>query len=320
MDFTREPIVESVITPRDGCKLVVRSSKGMAQEEFFVDALEMISFGGCFFFRSLERPKSFLVPVSDYEVIEVRDARMVLKSTSVDRGAIKIGGGRAIAKEPSKTEEREQKQEVPARDKKRRRQGRRRRGREDDIEGDVTLEEATVATETDEKEQRPSKEQRSPRVERQGSSMASPSLSSLLPPPKVLISDSIQRYKEDETFKHAFFDGNSPNIERSTENTDTLESTVEEPHQTTADDKKEASSSSPFGQRGGSEVFGEETVAEKPAPAFNESHWVIPGSQPEEATSKAEESVAEVSVEELPEEVVDESTAEEVSNQQGSQM
>ena len=59
VDFTREPIVETVITPKEGCKLVVRSSKSSGQEEYFVDAVEVVSFGTSFFFRSLERPKSF---------------------------------------------------------------------------------------------------------------------------------------------------------------------------------------------------------------------------------------------------------------------
>ncbi|MBX9744672.1 MAG: hypothetical protein K2X08_05615, partial [Chlamydiales bacterium] len=82
MNFTREPIIETVITPRDGCKLVIRSSKGNGQEDYFVDAVEVVSFGHSFFFRSLERPKSFLVPMSDYEVLELKETRMVLKNAS----------------------------------------------------------------------------------------------------------------------------------------------------------------------------------------------------------------------------------------------
>ena len=93
MNFTREPIIETVITPREGCKLVVRSSKGNGQEDYFVDAVEVVSFGHSFFFRSSERPKSFLVPVSDYEILELKETRMVLKNVSTDR-SIKIGGGR----------------------------------------------------------------------------------------------------------------------------------------------------------------------------------------------------------------------------------
>ena len=89
MDFTREPIIETVITPKEGCTLVVRSSKSSGQEEHFVDAIEVVVFGNAIFFRSLERPKAFLVPASDYEVLEVRETRLVLKNVGLDR-SIKI--------------------------------------------------------------------------------------------------------------------------------------------------------------------------------------------------------------------------------------
>ncbi len=97
MNYTREPIIETVISPKEGCKLVVRNSKGGGQEEYFVDSIEVVSFGNAIFYRSLERPKSFLVPASDYEVIEVKETKMVLKNVGIER-SIKIGGG----KEPSK--------------------------------------------------------------------------------------------------------------------------------------------------------------------------------------------------------------------------
>ncbi|MBA3603368.1 MAG: hypothetical protein H0W50_06960 [Parachlamydiaceae bacterium] len=93
MDFTREPIIESVITPKEGCTLVVRSSKSSGQEEHFVDAVEVVTFGSALFFRSRERPKAFLVPVTDYEILEVRETRLLLKNVGIDR-AIKIAGGR----------------------------------------------------------------------------------------------------------------------------------------------------------------------------------------------------------------------------------
>jgi hypothetical protein len=93
VDFTREPIIETIITPREGYRLAVRSSKNMGQEEHFVDAVEVVSFGSAFFFRSLERPKPFVVPVGDYEILEVREPRMVLK-TQVHEGSVKIAGGR----------------------------------------------------------------------------------------------------------------------------------------------------------------------------------------------------------------------------------
>ena len=227
MDFTREPIIETVITPKEGCKLVVRSSKSTGQEEYFVDAVEVVSFGHSFFFRSLERPKTFFVPATDYEILEVRETRMVLKNVGIDR-TIKIGGGREgqmrggsrephVEKvEPVPVEETEsveaaegatssaEKQEGRL-DKKRdrRRNYRRRRGRD----GTGTEEEGS---ETGEKPIRlESPELRKPE-EGESSSIAqqvatTSILTSLLPPPPTLISDTIARYKESDLFKGAFY-------------------------------------------------------------------------------------------------------------------
>ena len=72
MDFTRQPVLETIITPREGFKLVVRSSKGNSQEEYFVEAVEIVTFGSATFLRSLEKPKCFLLPISDYEILEHR--------------------------------------------------------------------------------------------------------------------------------------------------------------------------------------------------------------------------------------------------------
>lgn len=214
MDFTREPIVETVITPKDGCKLVVRSSKSSGQEEYFVDSVEVVAFGKALFFRSIERPKAFLVPASDYEVLEVREARMVLKNVGIER-TIKIGGGREAAKPPrepavEKPEPIEPPELVAAMaetgagveskaetrlDKKRdkRRHTRRRRGREG--EAGWTEESPAEAGATE-----------APKGE--GASEAKPVatfVSSLLPPPPTLISESIARYRDNAMFKGAFF-------------------------------------------------------------------------------------------------------------------
>lgn len=113
LNFTREPIIETVITPKEGNKLVIRNSKGSGQDEFFVDAIEVISFGNTSFFRSLEKPKSFLVPVNDYEILEVREARMVLKTTALEKG-VKIGGGREAPSKPTPQKEENPIQEVEA--------------------------------------------------------------------------------------------------------------------------------------------------------------------------------------------------------------
>lgn len=219
MDFTREPIIQTVITPKDGCKIVVRSSKNSGQEEYFVDAVEVVSFGTAIFFRSLERPKSFLVPASDYEVLEVREARMVLKNVGIDR-AIKIGGGRdaavrsgrdhaqekpesAAVSETETSEEKKQEVKTEQRvDKKRdrRRNARRRRGRDDAA--------ASVKDEDSDNEE-------GEKIESVNSASATEEggellpltsvLTSLLPPPPTLISETIARYRDNASFRGAFF-------------------------------------------------------------------------------------------------------------------
>ena len=193
MDFTREPVVESVVTPKEGCKLVIRSSKTSGQEEYFVDAVEVVRFGEAVFFRSLERPKSFLVPVTDYEVVEVRETRMVLKTSGGDKGAIKIGGGRAAEKGESEKESKKSEGRV---EKKRRRGSRRRKAREE--------REETVKEETS-PEAEVTAELEGELTAEGGKAIISPSLTSLLPPPKTLIRETISRYKEDDLFKEAFY-------------------------------------------------------------------------------------------------------------------
>lgn len=168
MDFTREPIVETVITPRDGYKLIVRNSHGQGQEDLFVDAIEVVSFGNSYFYRSLEKPKAFFVPVSDYEILEVREARMVLKTPGVERG-IKIAGGREAAIKIVKEEAAES--EAPAvveqkgDKRKERRRYHRKRGKSDEESGG----EETVKS---------SEEAREP---------IEPKRISLIPPPTTLI-------------------------------------------------------------------------------------------------------------------------------------
>lgn len=227
MDFTREPIIETVITPKEGCKLVVRSSKSNGQEEHFVDAVEVVSFGHSFFFRSLERPKTFLVPATDYEILEVREARMVLKNVGIDR-TIKIAGGREAPMRPQREQHVERQQhaaeeasfeaseesgsqqaaEKPQEggriDKKRdRRRNYRRRGRGRDGAGE---EEGQEGESTAQAKSEPSELQKA--VEGENSPlvqqvMTTSILTSLLPPPPTLISETIAHYKD--KFKEAFY-------------------------------------------------------------------------------------------------------------------
>ncbi len=222
MDFTREPIIETVITPKEGFKLAIRSSKNPGHEEFFVDAVEVVSFGSSLFFRSMERPKAFIVPVSDYEVLEVRETRLVLKNVGVDR-SIKIAGGREGAlktppkeiaqdKEPvsiesTSTEDASAKSGTDAkgdRKRDRRRQNRRRRGRDEIIdkeEGEEAKEGESAPAEAPPKVRLPL-----PRSSGDGSEGSTTSiLSTLLPPPPTLISETIAQYRNNALFKEAFF-------------------------------------------------------------------------------------------------------------------
>jgi hypothetical protein len=103
VNYTREPIIETVITPREGCKIVLRNSKkGQEHEDYLVDAVEVVSFGKAIFFRSLERPKPFLLPVEDYEIVELKETKMVLKAALPEK-AIKIAGGKEEPKQKKET-------------------------------------------------------------------------------------------------------------------------------------------------------------------------------------------------------------------------
>lgn len=216
-----------MITPREGCKLVVRSSKGNGQEDYYVDAVEVVSFGHSFFFRSLEKPKCFLVPVSDYEILELRETRMVLKNVSQER-AIKIGGGRDAPPRPREHAPREHTPREPEeihepqeagsapedasaplsengkggdRKRDRRRRGRRGgQGRTAMPAGQTSTDESSVSpVEGAELTEGPSsiEEPKAPSF-----------ISKLFPPPPTLIKETLGRYKmaespEDESFKHS---------------------------------------------------------------------------------------------------------------------
>lgn len=228
MDFTREPIIETIITPKDGCKLVIRSSKAAGQEEYFVDAVEVVSFGHALFFRSLERPKAFLVPVSDYEVLEVRETRMVLKNIGVER-SIKIGGGReggfktpreekveaepaiespvSAEAEPQLAEGRPE-MKLDKKRERRRHYRKKKGGREEGAREEQGSQEFNVpALESGERIDIPVPEAGVEQAVESLSSSPVPAnvLSSLLQPPPQLISETINRYRENELFKNVFF-------------------------------------------------------------------------------------------------------------------
>jgi len=205
--FTREPIIETVITPREGYRILLRNSKGNAQEEYTVEAVEVVSFGSALFFRCLEKPKAFLLPVSDYELIETKETRVILKSISLEK-SIKIGGGREASLRAPKEQaaEREEaaglREEAPAAapesklEKRRDRRHRRRR----------RSEERQEPKEWQEKKEEAPHEMAAPvsgafegggaLEETISPPVSSPMLTSLIPPPSTLISETIARYKD----------------------------------------------------------------------------------------------------------------------------
>lgn len=160
MDFTREPIIETVISSREGCRILIRNSKAPGQEEFVVDALEVVNIGTACFFRNRERPKPFLVPATDYEIIEVRDTRLGLKAASYE-STFKAGPKKVVVREErtesaEKVEEAEssssQQEGRPEKKRERKKSGRRRRSEEPAVQGQ--------AAEVEEGKSEPSKPER----------------------------------------------------------------------------------------------------------------------------------------------------------------
>ncbi len=201
MNFTREPIIESILTPKEGCKLAVRNSKGVGQEEYFVDALEIVSFGSAYFFRSIERSKSFLLPATDFEVIEIKEARMALKHVSLEKN-VKIGGGRDAVFRSSKEEESSasSKEEKPAEEgkpekkkeaKKRPKRRRSRGSRDKDQSGAGKKAAETESPEGSEAEKPEPVAEGAPKEEAEPSDEKQALRSMLLVPPDTLISESL---------------------------------------------------------------------------------------------------------------------------------
>jgi hypothetical protein len=213
VDFTREPVIQSVITPRQGYRLVVRSSKSAGLEEHFVDAVEIVSFGSFSFFRSTERPKPFIVPVSDYEVLEVREPRIVLKTPA--QGSIKVSAAekprakqeveKAETQDETKGRGREKQEARTEKRRDRRRGTRRRRGqaRDDNIQQVQDDEKALH-----EHEHEPFTEFTDSELQAQREELLSttPMLSSILPPPATLIRDNLERLRQHEAYRDAFYD------------------------------------------------------------------------------------------------------------------
>lgn len=173
MHFTREPIIETIISAVDGHKLSISNSKAAPGDEYLVDAVEVVSYGGSFFYRFREKPKAFLVPVNDYQIVEVRETRLIPKRPTVEK-TIKIGGGKEKSAKEAKPQSEEASSET----------GRRKRSRRSSKRV-----QPAATSEGDQTKQAGE----SPKPEQTTSVF-----SSLLTPPDTLISQSIQKLKEAE--------------------------------------------------------------------------------------------------------------------------
>lgn len=176
MYFTREPIIETIISPREGYKLILRSSKHNREEEYSVDSVEVISFGNHSFYRSLDRSETFLLPVFDYEVVEMRSARLALKSGVPQEKEIKIGKPREV--KPIVQEERRHEERRHQEDRKR--ESKRLLKKQKDRPKVEGVEDEVVSSVESEKVKP---------VERESLSRI------LIPPPSSLISDTLSRYQ-----------------------------------------------------------------------------------------------------------------------------
>ncbi len=189
MNFTREPIIETIVAPREGYRLLIRSSKHRTGDEFLVDAVEMVSFGVALFFRSLEHPKPFLLPVSDYEILEIKEARLGLKTAQPEKN-MKISGG-ARPKEGGE----EPKEQQSGENRKERRHKRRRHG------GDEKKEHTRESRGEEAQEE-------SPHVQ--------PSKGvGLVPPPSSLVSEKLSRVHEEKNHPEEQGMGDTSTLQRS---------------------------------------------------------------------------------------------------------
>lgn len=211
MNFTREPIIETIISPKEGFKLVLRNTKIAGQEEYCVDAVQVVTIGSSCFYRTLEKPKPFIVPALDFEVLEVREAKMAMKLPTAEKGGIKIGGGKppqqpkSVPQEPREEVIEGEKSETaagaPPERGERRRDRRRMRRQKDRFDKD--------SPETENGSEGRQQGEALPKEE----SFREEKPNLIIPPPSTLISETIARYKDIPSFASAFFDKDKEPVE-----------------------------------------------------------------------------------------------------------
>ena len=148
----------------------------------------------------------------DYEVLEVRETRMVLKRAASER-SIKIAGGKAASITAGKDSSEESEGAGAEKKRERRRSPRRKRKSEpaEKKEGAEGEEKVEILEPKKRSRRRPSRSKISPRDE-VSSDEAPQEAPNLIPPPPKLISETIAHYRE--RFKSAFYgEGEGPTPE-----------------------------------------------------------------------------------------------------------
>jgi hypothetical protein len=201
MNFTREPILETIISAKEGFKLKIKSTKNEGGTEFLVDAVEVVCLGTTFFYRSGEPSHTFFIPAQDFEICQVREARLLLKTPT--EKAIKIAGG---AEGGEKSKEHNQQNSKPHKEKV---QEKKVEQNKQEPNKQEPKGEANVQKKHQEQKEVKQKQEKKPHpIHHQKKSIqtnadaeiapkeAAPSIfSHLLTPPEALISESIHKYQ-----------------------------------------------------------------------------------------------------------------------------
>lgn len=92
MYFTREPIIQTIISAREGYTICIRSLS--TEEEVQVEVVELVTFDTMSFYRCTEKGTMYLLPANNYQILEERVQSMVLKTTGRKDKEIRIGKGK----------------------------------------------------------------------------------------------------------------------------------------------------------------------------------------------------------------------------------
>lgn len=106
MYYTREPIILSVLSAKEGYNLVLKSTKISNEEPYAVASVSIVNFSGAIFYRSLF-DRDFLLPVSDYIVVEEKQVKLNVKLATKKNDEIKQP--KRASKNKSTKESRQQK-------------------------------------------------------------------------------------------------------------------------------------------------------------------------------------------------------------------